>query len=78
MMNTCCLLSKIILKFNEMASIEIMIGGALINATTFVGRSYLAKYLRGDQNSVKEEKRRHDLAMEKYYRLRFETLQLGA
>lgn len=70
MMNTCCLLSKIILKFNEMASIEIMIA--------FVGRSYLAKYLRGDQNSVKEEKRRHDLAMEKYYRLRFETLQLGA
>lgn len=55
-----------------------MIGGALINATAFVGRSYLAKYLRGDQNSVKEEKRRHDLAMEKYYRLRFETLQLGA
>lgn len=55
------------LKLNEMASIEIMIGGALINATAFVGRSYLVKYLRGDQNSVKEEKRRHDLAVEKYH-----------
>ena len=67
MMNTCCLLSNIMLKLNEMASIEIMIGGALINATAFVGRSYLVKYLRGDQNSVKEEKRRHDLAVEKYH-----------
>ena len=49
-----------------MASIAIMIGGALINATAFVGGSYLAKYLSGDKNSVEEEKKRHDLAVEKY------------
>ncbi|PFX32998.1 hypothetical protein AWC38_SpisGene2094 [Stylophora pistillata] len=42
-----------------------MIGGALINATAFVGGSYVAKYLSGDKNSVEEEKR-HDLAVEKY------------
>ena len=52
---------------NKMASIAIMIGGALINATTLVGGSYLAKYLSGDQNIVKEKKKkRHDLAVEKY------------
>ena len=51
---------------NKMASIAIMIGGALINATAFVGGSYLAKYLSGDKNSVEEEKKRHDLAVEKY------------
>ena len=50
------------LKVNKMASIAIMIGGALINATAFVGECYLAKYLSGDQNSVEEEKKRHDLA----------------
>ena len=31
-----------------MASIAIMIGGAIVNATAFVGGSYLAKYLSGD------------------------------
>ena len=48
----------------EMASIAIMIGGAIINATTFVGGSYLAKYLAGD--NVDAERKRHDLALEKY------------
>ena len=48
-----------------MASIALMIGGAIINATTFVGASYLAKYLSGSSDSD-EEKRRHDLAVEKY------------
>ena len=43
-----------------MASIALMIGGAIINATTFV-----AKYLSGSSDSD-EEKRRHDLAVEKY------------
>ena len=47
-----------------MASIAIMIGGAIINATAFVGGNYLAKYLSGD--SAGQEKKRHDLAMEKY------------
>ena len=41
-----------------------MIGGAIINAT-FVGGSYLAKYLSGSSDSD-EEKKRHDLAVEKY------------
>ena len=48
-----------------MASIALMIGGAIINATTFVGGSFLAKYLSGSSDSD-EEKRRHDLAVEKY------------
>ena len=48
-----------------MASIALMIGGAIINATTFVGGSYLAKYLSGRSDSD-EEKKRHDLAVEKY------------
>ena len=53
------------LQINKMASIAIMIGGALIIAIAFVRESYLAKCLSGDQNSAVEEKR-HDLAVEKY------------
>ena len=44
-----------------------MIGGALINATAFVGGSYIAKYLIGEQNSAEEENKIHDLAVEKYH-----------
>ena len=47
-----------------MASIAIMLGGAILNATTFIGGSYLAKYLTGDDSLV--EKKRHDKALEKY------------
>ena len=47
-----------------MASIAIMIGGAIIHATAFVGGNYLAKYLSSD--SAGQEKKRHDLAVEKY------------
>ena len=47
-----------------MASIAIMIGGAVLNATTFVGGSYLAKYLSGNNSDA--ERKRHDLALEKY------------
>ena len=47
-----------------MASIAIMIGGAILNATTFVGGSYLAKYMSGDDLGA--ERKRHDLALEKY------------
>ena len=50
----------------EMASIAIMIGGAIVNATTFVGGSYLAKYLAGGNSDA--ERKRHDLALEKYER----------
>jgi len=48
-----------------MASIAIMVGGAIINATAFVGGSYLARYLSGGSD-VEEEKKCHDLAVEKY------------
>ena len=41
-----------------------MIGGAIINATAFVRGNYLARYLSGD--SAGQEKKRHDLAVEKY------------
>ena len=51
-----------------MASIALMIGGAIINATTFVGGSHLTKYLSGSSDSD-EEKKRHDLAVEKYQRI---------
>ena len=51
----------------KMASIAIMIGGAIINATAFVGGSYLAKYFSRDSESASlEEKKRHNLAVEKY------------
>ena len=52
------------LQINKMASIVIMIGGAVINVTAFTSGSYLTEYLSGDQNSAEEEKR-HDLAVEK-------------
>ena len=52
------------LKMNKMAS-KAIITGVIINATAFVGGSYLAKYLSGDQNRV-EEKKRQDLAVENY------------
>ena len=47
-----------------MASIALMIGGAVLNATAFVGGSYLAKYLSG--SSTDTERVRHDKAIEKY------------
>ena len=40
-----------------MASIALMIGGAIINATTFVGGSYLVKYLSGSSDSDEEKRR---------------------
>ena len=52
------------MKMNKMAS-KAIITGVIINATTFVGGSYLAKYLSGDQHRV-EEKKRQDLAVENY------------
>ena len=48
MMNTCGRFSKIMMKINKMASIAIVIGGVLINATAFVGGSHLAKYFSGE------------------------------
>ena len=47
-----------------MASIAIMLGGAVLNATTFIGGSYLAKYLSG--GNTNQERVCHDKALEKY------------
>ena len=53
-------------KIYKLATIAKIIRGALINATAFVGGSYLAKYSGGDHKSVEEEKKIHDLAVQKY------------
>ena len=46
-----------------------MVGGAVLNAATFIGGNYLAKYLSGDSGQAAlDEKKRHDLALEKYQR----------
>ena len=50
-----------------MASIAIMIGGAVLNAVAFTGGNYLAKYLAGDDGQAAlAEKTRHDKALEDY------------
>ena len=50
-----------------MASIAIMVGGAVLNAVTFIGGNYLARYLSGDDpKAAQEEKVRHDKALEAY------------
>ena len=50
-----------------MASIAIMLGGAIINAAAFIGGNYLAKFLSGDSGQAAlDEKIRHDKALEKY------------
>jgi hypothetical protein len=49
-----------------MASIAILVGGAVLNATAFVGGNYLAKFLSNDESPALAEKERHDKALEKY------------
>ena len=50
-----------------MASIAIMIGGAVLNAAAFTGGNYLAKYISGDSGQAAlAEKTRHDKAVEAY------------
>ena len=50
-----------------MASIAIMIGGAVLNAAAFTGGNYLAKYIAGDGGKAAlAEKTRHDKALEDY------------
>mgnify|MGYP001793074080 CR=1 FL=1 len=51
------------------SAVAMMVGEAVLNATTFVGGSYLAKYLSGnDAKEILYEKERHDKALEKYQR----------
>ena len=50
-----------------MASNAIVIGGAVLNATSFIGGNYLVRYLSGDDKAQAEKEReRHDHALEKY------------
>ena len=65
-----------------MASITIMIGGAVLNAAAITGGNYLAKYISGDRGQAAlAEKTRYDeeleayqAAMEKYTRKRTQLL----
>ena len=48
-----------------MASIVIMIEGAVLNAAAFTGGNYLAKYIAGDSGQAAlAEKTQHDKALE--------------
>ena len=50
-----------------MATIAMMVGSAILNATAFVGGSYLAKYLSsGSESDALFEKKRHDKALERH------------
>ena len=49
-----------------MASIAIMVGGAVLNAAAFISGNYLARALGGADNAALEEKVRHDKALEEY------------
>ena len=50
-----------------MATIAIMLGGAVLNATAFIGGNYLAKVISGSSSTdLQLERERHDKAMEKY------------
>ena len=47
-----------------MASIAMMAFGAVVNAASFIGGNYLARYLSGDSGKADlEEKTRHDKAL---------------
>ena len=56
-----------------MASIAMMLGGALVNAFAFTGSSYLFRLLDG--KSVDEERKRHDEAIEKLQKARDQWTQ---
>ena len=50
-----------------MATISIMVGGAVLNAATFIGGNYLAKALSGDSGkAAMDEKIWHDKALDAY------------
>ena len=49
-----------------MASIAIMVGGAVLNAAAFIGGNYLARALGGFDKASLDEKVRHDKALEAY------------
>ena len=49
-----------------MASVAIMVGGAVLNAAAFIGGNYFAMALGGGDKAAQEEKVRHDKALEAY------------
>ena len=50
-----------------MATIAIMVGGAVLNAAAFTGGNYIAKLIAGDDGQAAlDEKKRHDKALEDY------------
>ena len=50
-----------------MATVAIMVGGAVFNAAAFIGGNYLTKALSGDGGQAAlDEKIRHDKSLEKY------------
>ena len=52
-----------------MATVALMLGGAILNATAFIGGNYLAKTFSGASVSdLERERERHDKALEKYQR----------
>ena len=53
-----------------MASVAMLIGGALANALAFTGSSYL--YHRQSVDSIDAERVRHDLAIEKLQKAQIE------
>ena len=51
-----------------MASVAMAIAGVVLNAASFTGGNYLAKYLAGDNGKAAlDEKTRHDKALEAYH-----------
>ena len=53
-----------------MASVAMLIGGALANALAFTGSNY--SFSRVSKNSIDKERKRHDLAIEKLQKAQIE------
>lgn len=49
-----------------MASIAIMVGGAVPNAAAFIGDNYFARAFSGGSNAAEREEERHGKALETY------------
>ena len=56
-----------------MASVAMLIGGALANALAFTGSSYL--FLGLSKDSIDKERKRHDLVIEKLQKAQIEWAQ---
>ena len=56
--------------YKKMASVAMLIGGALVNALAFTGSSYLFHRLSVD--NIDTERKRHDVAIEKLQKAQIE------